>query len=437
MLKIYQNHNKHWASLEEFENNDPHLSKLKNIKWIAQYDFNKEFNSDIPGIYTLSGGRQLGKSTCFKQQMLKLARLGVKPLEIFYLACDTLLDRHDFYQVLKYFLENNVSQKGYLFIDEVTFVKGWDLTIKALADEGLFENVVCCLSGSDKIFLEDAIYRLPGRRGKSECLDFTIKPLLFHDLISLFSNEDGSQAILDECFSQYMITGGYITAINDFYEDKEVGLSTYRVYQQWIIGDFIRLNRNQKNLLQILFAIINCYGSQVSFQTLSQHTEGLSKDTVNEYCSILERLGVIGIQHALDQNKLRAAPKKYKKIHFLDPFIACAMHQLVDRQYQRLKPFDESLLIESICYNYFKRKYPTYYIKGDGEVDIAYVDKDCFFPVEVKWRNQIRAKDLKQIKKYANAFILAKQKGETIIDGVKTLSLVFFLSEPDTAPGAR
>lgn len=429
MLKIYQDHNKHWLNLEEFEDRDPHLSKLKNVKWIAQYEFNKEFNNETPGIYTLSGGRQLGKSTCFKQQMLKLARLGINPSEVFYLACDTILDRNDFYQVLKYFLETNVSQKGYLFIDEVTFVKGWDLTIKALADEGLFENVVCCLSGSDKIFLEDAIYRLPGRRGESEKLDFTIKPLLFHEVISLFSAEGGSQVTLDEHFAQYMITGGYITAINDFYENNKVEFATYRVYQQWIVGDFMRLNRNQKNLLQVLFAIINCYGSQVSFQTLSQHTEGLSKDTVNEYCSILERLGVIGIQHALDQNKLRGAPKKHKKIHFLDPFIACAMYQLVDLQYQKLKLFDESLLIESVCYNYFMRKYATYYIKGDGEVDIAYVDKDFFVPVEIKWRNQIRVKDLKQIKKYTNAFILAKQKGESVIDGVKAFSLISFLSK--------
>ncbi len=428
MLEIYQNHNKHWVSPEEFQNNDPHLSKLKDIKWIAQYEFNKEFPTDIPGIYTLSGGRQLGKSTCFKQQMLKLVHSGVKPAEIFYLACDTILDRKDFYQVIKYFLENNVSKKGYLFIDEVTFVKEWDLTIKALADEGLFENVICCLSGSDQIFLQEAIYRLPGRRGQSERLDFEIKPLLFQEVISLLSDKEASQITLDECFSRYLITGGYITAINDFYRNHEVRFATYRVYQQWIVGDFMRLNRNQKNLLQVLFAIINCYGSQVSFQTLSQHTEGLSKDTVNQYCSILERLGVIAIQHALDQNKLRAAPRKYKKIHFLDPFIARAIHQLVDRQYQRVQSPEESLLVESVVYNYFIRKYTTYYIKGDGEVDIAYIDQDHFIPVEIKWRNQIRAKDLKQVKKYPNAFILARQKGETIIDGVKALSLVSFLA---------
>ena len=429
MLENYKNHNRHWVNLDDFQNNDPHLNNLRDVEWIAQYEFNKKFPVDVPGIYTLSGGRQLGKSTCFKQQMLKLVRSGVNPAEIFYLACDTILDRHDLYQVLKYFLENNASQKGHLFIDEVTFVKEWDLTIKALADEGLFKNVICCLSGSDKIFLQEAIYRLPGRRGESECLDFEIKPLLFHEVLSLFPDEDTSPTSLDEHFSRYITTGGYITAINDFYKSHEVRFATYRVYQQWIVGDFLRLNRNQKNLMQILFAIINCYGSQVSFQTLSQHTEGLSKDTVNEYCSILERLGVIAIQHALDQNKLRAAPRKHKKIHFLDPFIARAIHQMVDREYQRTRPLDESLLVESICYNYFMQKYPTYYIKGDGEVDVAYIDHGQVMPVEIKWRKQIRAKDLKQVKKYPDAFILAKQKEETMISGVKAVPLAVFLAQ--------
>lgn len=48
------------------------------------------------------------------------------------------------------------------------------------------------------------------------------------------------------------------------------------------------------------------------------------------------------------------------------------------------------------------------YIKADGEVDIAYIDRDKFWPVEIKWTNQIRQKDLKQIMKYPNGRILSK-----------------------------
>jgi len=56
------------------------------------------------------------------------------------------------------------------------------------------------------------------------------------------------------------------------------------------------------------------------------------------------------------------------------------------------------------------------YIKSKGEVDIAYVDKNQFWPVEVKWSAQLRPKQFKQITKYPNGLILTKsrQQGEIL-----------------------
>lgn len=428
MLERFSNHNLHWADTAAFASRDPHLSRLQDAPLKAPYRFLEVFPMQTPGIYTLSGGRQLGKTTCLKQLMSIALREGVEPEHVFYLACDVILDRGEFYAVLKYFLESHEFKRGYLFIDEVTFVRDWDLTIKALADEGLLRNVVCCLSGSDKIILEDAISRLPGRRGTAPVQDFELKPLLFQEVISLLSTLPEQRLPLEELFMRYLKTGGYIVAVNEMVRDGEISLATYHTYQQWVVGDIIRLNRSQQNLLQILFAIINTYGSQVSFQTLSGHTDGLSKDTVNEYCGILERLGVISIQYALDQNTLRAAPRKHRKVHLLDPFIAHAMQKLVCERYQPVADIDESLLVESICYHHYLRNYPSYYIKADGEVDIAYIVGKHFFPVEIKWRNKLRAKDLKQIKKYEHGLILSRQEGESIIDGVPATSLVRHLA---------
>ena len=428
MLERFSNHNLHWADPATFAQRDPHLSRLQEVPLIAPYRFLEVFPVQTPGIYTLSGGRQLGKTTCLKQLMLIALQDGVKPEHVFYLACDVILDRSELYEVLKYFLESHKFERGYLLIDEVTFVKDWDLTIKAIADEGLLRNVVCCLSGSDKIILEDAISRLPGRRGTAPVQDFELKPLIFPEVIVLLSSLPQWRLPLEELFMHYLKTGGYIVAVNELVRDGEISLATYRTYQQWVVGDFIRLHRTQRNLLQILFSIINTYGSQVSFQTLSEHTDGLSKDTVNEYCGLLERLGVISIQYALDQNTLRAAPRKHRKVHMLDPFIAHAMHQLVCERYQRVADIDESLLVESVCYHHYQRKYPSYYIKAEGEVDIAYIDKKRFFPVEIKWRNKLRAKDLKQIKKYENGLILSRQEDDGIIDGVPVTSLIKHLA---------
>ncbi|MDD9988935.1 MAG: hypothetical protein OXQ31_21880 [Spirochaetaceae bacterium] len=52
--------------------------------------------------------------------------------------------------------------------------------------------------------------------------------------------------------------------------------------------------------------------------------------------------------------------------------------------------------------------HPTYYIKGDGEVDIAIVEGSTFRPIEVKWTGQVRSTDLKQARKYRNSVICSR-----------------------------
>lgn len=53
-------------------------------------------------------------------------------------------------------------------------------------------------------------------------------------------------------------------------------------------------------------------------------------------------------------------------------------------------------MAEACAVSHVHRFYPTYYIKGGGEVDIAYVDGKRFWPVEVKppdvARDFVRAK---------------------------------------------
>jgi len=419
-------YNTQWKGLSVFEEQDPHLDKLRSQPLLFDYPFESEFPIDIPGIYVLTGGRQLGKSTTIKKIILRLLKENLSPPEnIFYLPCDTISDYQQLHRILQIFLEKCIDQKNFLFIDELTYVKDWNRTLKALVDQGAMKNTCCLITGSDKIVLEDAITALPGRRGKAKQHDFTLTPLSFSQYISLkHHNPD----LLDHdsimrLFSDYIRCGGYLLAINDLEMHQEILSPTIRTYQDWIIGDFIKLKKTKSTLLQVLFSLFNCYGAQVSFQSLATHTEGLSKDTVNEYCQILSRLGVLGIQYAFDQNKLRKAPRKHRKMHFLDPFILQALFQLVLTEYKNITPPEESYIVESICYQHFNQIYPTYYIKGKGEVDLVYVNDKKFYPIEIKWRNQIRPADLKEISKYKQGVVLSRQSKNSSTGGVPTFSL--------------
>jgi len=75
-------------------------------------------------------------------------------------------------------------------------------------------------------------------------------------------------------------------------------------------------------------------------------------------------------------------------------------------------------LVEACVATHFRRYYPTYYIKGAGEVDIAYVHRKRFYPIEVKWTGGVRPKSLKQIARYPNGRIWTRSKHRGTIQGI-------------------
>ena len=56
-------------------------------------------------------------------------------------------------------------------------------------------------------------------------------------------------------------------------------------------------------------------------------------------------------------------------------------------------------------------------------MDVAYVRDGRFWPVEVKWTNQLRPKDIKQVARYANGEIWSKGREVGEINGVRVLPL--------------
>jgi predicted AAA+ superfamily ATPase len=149
-------------------------------------------------------------------------------------------------------------------------------------------------------------------------------------------------------------------------------------------------------LREILAAIIKRYGSQITWNALAQDLSIDHPKTVSDYIALLESMDAVFVQSALLEDKLIAAPKKARKVMFNDPT-------------------DSSKFVESCVAAHYHRFYPTYYIKAEGEVDVAYVHNNRFWPIEIKWTSQLRPKNLKQIMKYSNSRIFTKTKQHGII----------------------
>jgi predicted AAA+ superfamily ATPase len=425
-------HNTHLEGTHLFEMLDPQLRRLQTQAYRYESDLLEQLPRDIPGIYTLSGGRQIGKTTLLKQWMAKLLGIGIEPQRIAFFSGELIDDHHALLYLLQQQLESiPTDMLNYFIIDEVTYIRDWDKTIKYLADIGLFDQVILILTGSDLIFIQEARMRFPGRQGKANVVNFHLYPLSFHEVVTLKhgSLQTPSTDLLFKEFEYYCIHGGYLTAINEFAAHQSISIATLRTYSDWIRGDMIKRGKQEHYLKEVIHAMFKRAGSQITWNALAKDLSIDHPKTIADYVTLLEWMDAVFIQSALLEDKLIAAPKKAKKLFFTDPFIFHAMKSWL---YPTNTPFEQQIqpelnnpihmayLAELITVTHYRRFYPTYYIKAEGEVDIAYIHQQRFWPIEIKWTQQLREKDLKQILKYDNGLILTKNTTASHIQHIST-----------------
>jgi len=439
MKAEFQIHNLFKKDLNLYINYDPHLSSLKDLKYVFRSSLEREIPVHIPGIYILTGGRQVGKSTLVK---LIIENLLIKQKEparrIFYIPCDILQRYQDLIFIIQQAFDEIGREKYfYMFLDEITYVKEWDRAIKYFADMGYFKRGFILITGSDSIILKDSMKYFPGRRGKSGKTDFHYHPLSFSEYLlltmpelknevqtvrELYSSIEDIETelnskkirVIDECFQNYLLSGGFLPAINEYESSKKIGSSVYQTYSQWVVGDILKRNKKEHFLKDIILTLTERLAKQVTLHNIASMTEIQHHSTVQDYLSILEDMDVVFIQYTLREDKLQPSPRKAKKIHFSDPFIAQSLISwsrdiAVPWEYFKNNFISESPLkgdiIEGCISSLLRRKFRIYYIKSEGEVDIAILSEKGFLPVEIKWSEKLRRNDLKQILKYKKGII--------------------------------
>jgi predicted AAA+ superfamily ATPase len=128
-------------------------------------------------------------------------------------------------------------------------------------------------------------------------------------------------------------------------------------------------------------------------------------------------MDVLFVLEALKEDKLRAAPKKSKKIHFSDPFIATALICWAREAYNYWSFVQANIIqgsqlkteiLEGAIASLFKREFRTFYIKAENEVDLCLLTGNSFLPIEIKYSLNLKRNDLKQILKYKTGIISYK-----------------------------
>ena len=425
-------HNLHLDDPEAFRTMDPQLRELRRVPIAYRYPILAHLPANQPGVYSITGGRRVGKSTVLKQWMADLLDAGVQPRRILYLSGELIDDHHALVSLLgRVAPDGSPARPAYLLVDEVTYIRDWDRGVKYLADAGLLDDVVLVLTGSDSIVIREARARLPGRRGRASRVDFHLYPLSFSEYLDLRAVDDAQgeesteghelsperAAALIAAFERYLMHGGYLTAINDMEADGRVSPATFAVYCDWIRGDVLKRGKQERFLAELLGSVIRRYGSQVTWHNLVADLSIDHPMTVASYLQLLAQMDVLIVQHALREDRLAAAPKKARKVVFSDPFIFHAVRSWLDPVDDPFAAQVEPMLAnrewagrlaEACAVAHHHRMHPTYYIKAQGEVDIAFVEGGAFQPIEVKWTGQIRSTDLKQARKYRNSLICSR-----------------------------
>lgn len=432
-------HNLHWQGRDFFLAGDPTLQRLRAHAFVHRPALLDALPRTTPGIYTLVGGRQVGKSTLLKQLMAELLAAGTAPERIAYVTCEPFVDAEELRRVLTELLAMLAvdGRSCWLLLDEVTYVDGWDRVVKFLADAGQLDTCFLLATGSDRLLIEDSLKRLPGRRGRAEVVDFQLRPLSFLDFCRLVGDLD-TEALdavvdaplaapidapalveqLDRQLRRYHLSGGFLPAIDDVVRAGDVSTATLRTYADWIRGDVLRLDRSERYLREVLTGVHRRQGSQVTWNAFAKELSIDHPKTISDYVAILERMDVLLVVPALAEHRRGPAPKTARKVFFADPFIHRAALAWLGGD-DRLDA-DARLRrdLEGTFAAHVARFTTAYYIKGAGEIDVAWLDGRELELVEVKWSSQLRSEELKEIRRRNHGLVAARVPRTSSFDGV-------------------
>lgn len=372
--------------------------------------------TDVRRAVVLMGPRRVGKTVMIYQAIQGLLDDGVPPDRLCYLSLEQpLYNKKSIDELFSHFLsigDPDVSKLRFLFIDEIQYLKDWEIHLKSFVDT--YPNVKCVVSGSAA-----AALRLKSvESGAGRFTDFLLPPLTFHEFIDLrgkshlVTEEGGRYSTTDLIelnadFVRYINFGGY----------PEVGLSETI---QSDMGRYVKNDIIEKVLLRDLPSLYGIYDIQelnslfttlafntsleISLDSLAQKS-GVAKATIKRYMEYLEAAFLIRIVHRIDKNAKRFKRANFFKVYLTHPSLRSAMFDIVEPESEEMGQMAET----AVCAQWFHSTEPIYYARWEdgGEIDIVWLDhrqqpKQC---VDVKWSDRFfdRPEDLKSLKTFCRA----------------------------------
>ena len=185
--------NNPWWSDPAKIDSDPLLVRLSEsaVKWEPEIMRDFDFGDFV---YSLRGPRRIGKTTAIKALIRELLDKGVPTWNVMYCEFGSQDGPKDMVSLIKDYLDNTADNRGkdrcYLFLDEISSVRGWQKGVKRLWDQKRLSNCTVIAAGSHVVDLKRSAERLPGRRGEiAGAADKAMLPMKFSEFVSVMDPE--------------------------------------------------------------------------------------------------------------------------------------------------------------------------------------------------------------------------------------------------------
>jgi len=471
MVDFFSLQNEWWYGSPKFL-----LTKVKQFKRRDYYHI-LENELETPEALIIIGPRGVGKSTVIYEIIRELRGLslskdvskfieekkGVDKKRIFYLSFEpSVLQKFKILDIIKvyakYILREDVSklsQKTYIFFDEIQNMDDWGGQLKHIQDLGLPIKFV--ISGSSSVKMIDEASK-GARRFRvysmhplkfSDFLRANISDEAFHKVLEKFKpmrkdfvaaieeNDAGSifdkflqlysdmkpwQTDIELLFQEYLIKGGY----PEFIQTKDYSKCTSSLYETFWLGvhkdSMAGSGIDPKAITELIEYIARTSSCETNYASLMKNSKATSnQDVLKKYLYHLENSYLINYSYPFSRGASRKSEFKiYLNDIAIKNLLNGQLNELLYRDEMQVGYTIETLVFDHALRLYYKIRPHTHmqYKKGDedsSEIDIVLQLNSKSIAIEVKKGDQPSLSEVGGLREFAEkykmpGFVLGGQK---------------------------
>lgn len=305
----------------------PRLEALADAPAVFRLSFGLDQLPVAPGVITVRGARQFGKSTWLEGAMRDTARQ-FGPGSALYLDGDYLRDADqlaaELSRLSSAFRADAPVRR--LFVDEITAVADWEHGLKRVLDRGELRKVLVITTGSRAADLRHGAERLPGRKGKLTRTSFLFLPVAWPEFSRVAGKALGRHAL-----SAYLLSGGSPLACGELLRVGRLSEWVVDVVRDWVQGECARSGRARRSLVAVMEQL-HRHGCTPLGQTKLAREAGLANNTVAAgWIEMLSDLLCVGTSPAWDASRRTEVARRPAKFPFINLLVAGVWHPAAPR----------------------------------------------------------------------------------------------------------